>query len=194
MWLTSGFFTRPSWKEQVRGSWVQSCLYLHQWHWYGLLTHDKHLEWSREGVVLWVNVEQQQIHQSKDAWWPITYPFFMITNRLLSIVGQTNHNEGKTRNTLTTCVHCSCRKRSWCWQRPGPSPWTLDRVVQSDGLLQNIVATKGLVIYWKLFHFRNPPHKNHNFGCIWCMVSSTVQFYQFLSSLPSIQMFPWWED
>lgn len=32
-WLTSGFLTRPSWKEHVRGSWVQSCLYLHQWHW-----------------------------------------------------------------------------------------------------------------------------------------------------------------
>lgn len=57
-------------------------------------------------------------------------------------------------NKLTTCARCSCRKRRWCWRIPGLSPWTLDRAVQSGGLLQNIVTNKDLVIYWT--------HKFHN--------------------------------
>lgn len=46
--LTSGSFTRPSWKEQLLGSWVQTCRYLHQWQRYGLSTQDKHLGIDKE--------------------------------------------------------------------------------------------------------------------------------------------------
>lgn len=71
-----------------------------------------------------------------------------------SIWRKMSKTEKQQGNKLTTCAHCSCRKRRWCWRIPGLSPWTLDRAVQSGGLLQNIVTNKDLVIYWT--------HKFHN--------------------------------
>lgn len=40
---TSEALTRPSWKEQLDGSWVHKLRYLHQWHRKALFTHDRHL-------------------------------------------------------------------------------------------------------------------------------------------------------
>lgn len=45
---TSASFTRPSWKEQDLGSWVQTWRYLHQWQRYGLSTQDRHLGTEEE--------------------------------------------------------------------------------------------------------------------------------------------------
>lgn len=41
---TSEALTRPSWKEQLEGSWVHKLRYLHQWHRKALFTHDRHLQ------------------------------------------------------------------------------------------------------------------------------------------------------
>lgn len=43
VWLTSEALTRPSWKEQLEGSWVHKLRYLHQWQRKALFTHDRHL-------------------------------------------------------------------------------------------------------------------------------------------------------
>lgn len=40
---TSEALTRPSWKEQLEGSWVHKLRYLHQWQRKALFTHDRHL-------------------------------------------------------------------------------------------------------------------------------------------------------
>lgn len=40
---TSDALTRPSWKEQLEGSWVHKLRYLHQWQRKALFTHDRHL-------------------------------------------------------------------------------------------------------------------------------------------------------
>ena len=40
---TSEALTRPSWKEQLDGSWVHRLRYLHQWQRKALFTHDRHL-------------------------------------------------------------------------------------------------------------------------------------------------------
>lgn len=40
---TSEVLTRPSWKEQLEGSWVHRLRYLHQWQRKALFTHDRHL-------------------------------------------------------------------------------------------------------------------------------------------------------
>lgn len=40
---TSEALTRPSWKEQLEGSWVHRLRYLHQWQRKALFTHDRHL-------------------------------------------------------------------------------------------------------------------------------------------------------
>lgn len=40
---TSEVLTRPSWKEQLDGSWVHRLRYLHQWQRKALFTHDRHL-------------------------------------------------------------------------------------------------------------------------------------------------------
>lgn len=41
--LTSEALTRPSWKEQLEGSWVHKLRYLHQWQRKALFTQDRHL-------------------------------------------------------------------------------------------------------------------------------------------------------
>lgn len=41
--LTSEALTRPSWNEQLEGSWVHKLRYLHQWQRKALFTHDRHL-------------------------------------------------------------------------------------------------------------------------------------------------------
>lgn len=41
---TSEALTRPSWKEQLEGSWVHKLRYLHQWQRKALFTHDRHLD------------------------------------------------------------------------------------------------------------------------------------------------------
>lgn len=43
---TSEALTRPSWKEQLEGSWVHKLRYLHQWQRKALFTHDRHLHGS----------------------------------------------------------------------------------------------------------------------------------------------------
>lgn len=104
----------------------------------------------------------------------------MITNSLQSSVRWTNQYERKWAkqrklqgNKLTICARCSCRKQSWCWQIPGLSPWTLDRVVQSGGLLQNTVKIKGLVIYWTLyFHVGACQFPKH--FCAFLLLSSSA--------------------
>lgn len=50
---TSEVLTRPSWKEQLEGSWVHRLRYLHQWQRKALFTHDRHLhgphaEWESQ--------------------------------------------------------------------------------------------------------------------------------------------------
>ncbi len=82
--LTSGFLTLPSWKEHVRGSWVQSCLYLHQWHWYGLLTHDRHLNGRGErknNVVNW-HWTAVNIPENRGSICLLTYVFKTNSNSL----------------------------------------------------------------------------------------------------------------
>lgn len=44
---TSEALTRPSWKEQLEGSWVHKLRYLHQWQRKALFTHDRHLDAHR---------------------------------------------------------------------------------------------------------------------------------------------------
>lgn len=45
---TSETLIRPSWKEQVVGSWVHRLRYLHQWQRKALFTQDRHLVGRRD--------------------------------------------------------------------------------------------------------------------------------------------------
>lgn len=62
---TSEALTRPSWKEQLDGSWVHRLRYLHQWQRKALLTHDRHLRGHKHTQTQRVRVKKRRHSQGE---------------------------------------------------------------------------------------------------------------------------------
>lgn len=67
---TSEVLTRPSWKEQLEGSWVHKLRYLHQWQRKALFTHDRHLQENKHTHTQEHTMGEQQTSQEGAATLP----------------------------------------------------------------------------------------------------------------------------